>query len=518
MLSVSVAILDPNEKMFLAFIKSLFIFAPDMRQLIITNNGDTIPQCLSNISKDYQHVSVDIINPGKNVGFGKAHNMALKMAREPYFAVINDDVEFFENFSTPMIKVLSDEKIGQVGMRSDTCNAINMNGFGYRDDTLKEPEYIEGSCFMLRTALAREYGLFDNIYEFAYLEDDDLSLRLRRAGFRLASLDLLWRHHRAKTSSRVNIDIQGYEVSNRQKFLSRWGAYLTRRRFGKLIVIKRSASIGDVFLITPIITTLKDRNKDCVIILQTHYPQAIAANPEIDGIAPLNIPIPCNEFYDLDYSYEKDFSTHIISSYADIIGVKPKMYRGRFYVTKEDTDYVRSIIPKHLYPFVIFDISDTWDAKQWDRNRFTKLYKLVRGQGFNVISTGIAKRPEQLPRFDFSLINSLTVLQAGVLLSEASAYVGHEGPLLHIAQSINLPCIGLYGITRPEYVSDITDKNLRTVISPVACTGCRHIKSAGTTVICQRQYTCMDRITTEMVFDAFSDLKPEKRKCQSLDT
>jgi len=528
-LTASVAICNPDIEIFSKFIASLKKYTPELAHLIIIDNASEskefknvlstaysvpskdeegtkadalVPQCLSALVP----FKITIIENKSNFGFGRAHNLALKKCQTPYFAILNDDIEFYEPWAGQMLQLLkTNPGIAQVGPRIGVCNALTAQGQGLWEDT-DEPEYCEGSCFIMPTKLARQFGLFDERYEFAYFEDTDLSLRLRKEGYLLRNVNIKWKHHRAVTSQKVEMDLKGYHINNEYKFKKRWNAYLIGKKFGRTIVIKRSASLGDVFLITPVIEALKLKEPDSVIMVMTQYPQAIEANNDIDYLAPLNHPIPCDEFINLDYAYEKDFTRHIVDAYADVAGVKLKRKTGILYVSQEDKELVDSLLPDNWGKSITIDYSDTWGGKAWDKEKYNELSALIKPDGYKIIGIGLGHNTGKNYSPELNLVNALTPLQTGMVIAKSALFIGHEGLLVHFAQAVKVPAVALYGCTTPELVNTMTPI-LHTVVSPAACRGCRHRYAAGTGILCSRNFECMNMITVEMVYEGYRTLR-----------
>lgn len=232
MLTVSVAVYKPDLYIFEKFLKSIKTYTPELKELIVFINSDNHEEIQDKVLSIFPD-KVLFQKVGMNVGFGKAHNLNAEEATGEYFAVLNDDVEFYENWATLMIKVLQDRRIAQVGPRYGVCNTLSVNGGGHYI-TREIPEYIEGSCFVMRTDLAREYGPFDKEYEMAYYEDSDLGLRLRRDGYELRTVNIDWMHHTHLTVNRIQesgTSLHEYAVKNAKLFRERWEKYLKFRRF-----------------------------------------------------------------------------------------------------------------------------------------------------------------------------------------------------------------------------------------------------------------------------------------------
>jgi GT2 family glycosyltransferase len=83
-------------------------------------------------------------------------------------------------------------------------NVTELVGYGRPAEGLpREPfdcDYLPGCALLVKTSSFRQVNGFDEDY-FAYMEDVDLGLRLREAGFRLRAVPASVAHHRPSSSS-----------------------------------------------------------------------------------------------------------------------------------------------------------------------------------------------------------------------------------------------------------------------------------------------------------------------------
>lgn len=508
MLTVSVAVVDPDLNVFLNLMKSLKQYTPEMTRLLIFDNGSRSKEFVNIAAQHFgpsltdHKVKLEITHSNENIGFAAAHNRNLSRAQGKYFAVLHDDVEFFGQWAAPMISVLEENpKAAQACPKTSVFNTLAGDKIGGWEAT-DSPEYCEGSCFIMPFSLAKEYRLFDEQFRCHYFEDMDLSLRLRKDGYMLKNTDIKWQHLRGQTTVRMiqdNVDLPGYYIVNEYLFRKRWHAYLAKKRFGKTIVIKRGAGIEDVYLTLPVIEALKEKNPDCVILLMTNFKDAVEGCFDIDGYVTFNSPVPCDEFIDLDYAYEKDFRKHIVDCYAEVAGVKPKKQTGTLYTQTKDTEYIGNLL-KDCPEFIALDFSDSVPGKQWSRQNYVELGRRLKQDGFRIVTVG--KTTAQHPDFfdpDLNLVNVLTLQQTGLLISRSRLFVGNEGILAHFAQTTQTPHIILFGATQPEQVMNTSLPMLIPIRTSVACRGCRHRFAAGTLINCPRNFVCMEVITVDMV-------------------
>jgi GT2 family glycosyltransferase len=172
--------------------------APD--EVIVVDNGsrDGSPEYLSD-----EHPGVRVISLSDNTGFAHAANLGLHAAAGESVALVNTDVELAPDWlartaaalaahpraAAVACKMLSlqDPRIvddaGDVLRRDGVCE--QRGRFGPDDGRWDTPGEVFGACAgaaLYRRAAVLDVGGFHEPY-YAYLEDVDLSLRLRLAGW-----------------------------------------------------------------------------------------------------------------------------------------------------------------------------------------------------------------------------------------------------------------------------------------------------------------------------------------------
>lgn len=182
-------------------------------------------RCLASLSRqDYAPIEIIVVDNGssedvrgmlagefpearlvrleRNLGFAGGNNRGIAVARGKYVALINNDAVAEPGWIAAMVALAEgDEKIGAVGSVIIDGNepevldsmglGIALDGMsrqamkGHRVEALAEPVEIllpSGCACLYRVTALREVGLFDESF-FAYCEDTDLGLRLRRSGW-----------------------------------------------------------------------------------------------------------------------------------------------------------------------------------------------------------------------------------------------------------------------------------------------------------------------------------------------
>ena len=184
-------------------LRSLAVQTRPPAAVIVVDNGSV------DGSLDYlraEHPEVRVLALGANTGFAHAANRGIEAATGELVALVNPDVElapdWLERMAAPLraddgvaavagkMLSLADPRIvydaGDILRRDGACL---QRGRRHRDDgSWEAPGEVFGACAgaaVYRRAAVRSVGGFDERY-FAYLEDVDLALALRAAGWRCA--------------------------------------------------------------------------------------------------------------------------------------------------------------------------------------------------------------------------------------------------------------------------------------------------------------------------------------------
>jgi GT2 family glycosyltransferase len=160
------------------------------------------------------HPQVRLIRSETNLGFGAGNNLGARYAQGEYLAFLNPDTEAEAGWLEALIAAL--EQDAEAGLatalvllmdepdRVNTCgNDMHVTGLtlcrgmgAHRDAFSKTVEVgaVSGAVFAIRRELFEALGGFDESF-FLYVEDSDLSLRARLAGYRLLAVPGAVIHH-----------------------------------------------------------------------------------------------------------------------------------------------------------------------------------------------------------------------------------------------------------------------------------------------------------------------------------
>lgn len=171
--------------------------------------------------------NIEVIVNIHNHGFIAPNNVAFSKCDTDYFVTLNDDAipppDWLEKLKAAMdspMAVIS----GPNAFRLDDNFVGGKRGEPY--------DYIEASCMMVAVGALRVANepLFSEYLNFAYCEDADLCLRVRKAGFTIHKADFSL-FHKSGTTTRT---VPGLHETMRENFAvcrEKWADYLETRTF-----------------------------------------------------------------------------------------------------------------------------------------------------------------------------------------------------------------------------------------------------------------------------------------------
>lgn len=218
-----------------------------------------------------------IIGNKLNLGFAGGHNVVIHYALEngaDYILILNNDTYVDKDFLTGLLKVT--EKDSGVGILAPKIyfapgfefhkdrysqkergkvfwygggemDWANVNGYHRGVDEVDEGQYnnteeteiATGCCMLIRKEVFEKVGLFDDKY-FLYYEDNDLSMRARKKGFKIMYVpsSIIW-HKNAGSAGGSGSVLQDYYIT-RNRLLFGFKYAPTR---SKLALFRESLSL-----------------------------------------------------------------------------------------------------------------------------------------------------------------------------------------------------------------------------------------------------------------------------------
>lgn len=183
-----------------------------------------------------------VIRPSGESGFGRNVNFGFKHTKGKYVLIINDDVWLEPDAVAKMLECMK-PGVGIVGhllkypdftiYHGGKRNIAGRRGghlhFDYKEAVqtitqTMEMDNTNGASILVRADAFNQIGGFDEDFRF-YLEDDDLCLRLRQAGWRLWYTPFAVGTHVEHESTRHVPEIEKIVSDSNDKYHSKWKWY-----------------------------------------------------------------------------------------------------------------------------------------------------------------------------------------------------------------------------------------------------------------------------------------------------
>jgi GT2 family glycosyltransferase len=166
-----------------------------------------------------EHPEVELLDNGRNLGFAEGNNRGIRLAMErgaEFVILLNNDTECDADFVSALVAAaMTDPAIGAcapkllffdarsvlngVGTEVTMLGCGGDRGMGEKDegqyDRVDEVFGFSGGACLLRCEALRKVGLFESNY-FIFLEDIDLSWRMRLAGYGIIAVPAAVVYHK----------------------------------------------------------------------------------------------------------------------------------------------------------------------------------------------------------------------------------------------------------------------------------------------------------------------------------
>ncbi len=255
-LTISLVMFKSDPELVNEAIESVYRSRLDFKFYLIDNSST---DSLRSLKKDDR---CEYIHTGKNLGFGKAHNIAMARAltESNYHLILNPDVYFGENTLEPLITFMKNNPdVGQImpkvcypnGKIQRLCKLLPspVDLFGRRffpwfpgatqrnikyelqetgyDKVMNIP-YLSGCFMFFRTTALQDIGLFDDRI-FMYIEDADITRRMHLK-YKTIFLPLVTIYHHYAKGSYKSLKLMAYNVHGAFVYFNKWGWFFDSSR------------------------------------------------------------------------------------------------------------------------------------------------------------------------------------------------------------------------------------------------------------------------------------------------
>ena len=456
--------------------------SPADLQILVTDNGSTdgTGDYLRTVAAEDPRV--EVLDHGRNSGIAEGKDLALARCRADWFISLDNDATVGAGWIEALQSGFTNPKIGLVG-RSNTYGQVTSDGVGTSFDANAPLEYIDGSCFMIPTDLAREVGVSDPLFYGLFCCDDtDLSLRLRMRGYEIATVPAPIEHREKPiTDHGTEENLNPKRVEAHRRLVDRWGYYLRTKRFDARMVIRRRAGIGDVVLMTPLPRLLKERWPQVRITIATEWAEPFDNNPYIEGIVHADrFPDGGDYAIDLDGRYELTPKQTIWASYAEALGVDPSPRVPELFLNDYHEIAVQNLLaPLAVGPIAVLSIEHTaWPGRNVPISLWPEVVADLKRRGLRTVAVGRTKTLDGIVDLDLGgqtggHLGQRGLLTIAALMRRAALFVGIDSCPFHLAQAARTPSVVVFGCINPAY-RILHPRVVPVVVPGLDCIGCHH--------------------------------------------
>jgi len=207
-------------------------------RLILIDNGsdadtkryleNTVTQMRAGGARDL--IDAIVIRNEENAGFVKAANQGMKISDAPYVCVLNNDTIPAAGWLEEMVEFA--ERHEDIGLINPQCNGHGTMAIddyakvlAKERDAYMEMNQCQGFCMLIKRALIKKIGFFDESFGMGGFDDTDYSMRAHRAGFRCASMKAAYVYHRLHGSFDVSGDRESWVRRNQEIYYDKWGKH-----------------------------------------------------------------------------------------------------------------------------------------------------------------------------------------------------------------------------------------------------------------------------------------------------
>jgi ADP-heptose:LPS heptosyltransferase len=317
---------------------------------------------------------------------------------------------------------------------------------------------VEGYAFALRRSVLAAMGWFDERFEGAYCEDSDFGLRARQAGLRLGLVPGAVYHYGSVTT-RKTMDVDARSRQNAARLRAKYGV----GRAGASVLIVRQGARGDLLMLALALRSFVRTHPglrvevrcapECAYLFEGNPDVALAA--ERTAYA---------QTFDLNRAYEDAEESgvwkHPVEHFCAALGVPVLRARYPLYLSEGSraraTYWLSRLAPAR--PRVGVGLrSAARPMSSWRETRWLALVRACPEVDFILLD------PERNPPFDnevggrqaapelFTAPNVLNLTgqtrdlkEVGAVLERCQACVSVDTAILHVANAVGCPVVGLF--------------------------------------------------------------------------
>ena len=532
---------------------------PPIHELIIVNNNSYEEDALA-LLKEYQNrPNFKLLHYPYKFNFSKINNMAAEHASGEFLLFLNNDTVPQKGWLDALLEVAQRKDLGNVGIVGAKLlypngtiqsagnnikfvdgeikfvhNYVGMPSNLKEANKVRECDGVSGACLLVKKDLFNKVKGFEKEY-WIEQQEDDLCLKVKKIGYKVIyTPEAIVYHNVLTTRGKIRKVVIAHDD---EIFRKKWFSdYLIKKTDSKKddkkvrILAIKLMTLGDVILCTPILEALRKKYPEAYIAFATSekYAELVEGNPYVDFVykcrdydskinalnhydsitSDLMKRQMWSEVYQLQLHDTLDLywsGEHLLDLYADIADVKVNREKLHISISKEDKKFAKTEISrlKNRYKnkrVIAIHTTAGWEQKNWDFKKYDELVKRL-SKNYTFIQVGGKEDYKAKEVKDF---RGLSIRKTAALIKECDLFIGPDSGPMHIAATVNVPVIGLFGCTAPYTAGPIAD-NYVCIISD-AVEKSPIIATAGRSKV--------EKIRVEQVKEAINKMLDRKEKVQ----
>jgi ADP-heptose:LPS heptosyltransferase len=257
---------------------------------------------------------------------------------------------------------------------------------------------------------------------------------------------------------------------------------------GRLIM--RSGAIGDLLLLSPVLSAIKKwpiNNRLSLCCFRHHFP-LFMGNTDIEECVPYPLPLEEAGRYvsitSLENTMESDHSQHATDVFAKELQAYTSMedYRPIYHVTDEEKQATK----KHLFenrPNIAIQCRASVRNRDYPMQQWLEVITSLEKRGWGVLLLGHRGQiPPLPPKLQSPFIRNLaeeglTFRESAAVLSQCQAFCGIDSAFLHLCHALDIPAVGLFAAF--DYTTRIKSPKTFAITAPAECAPCSWHMHAG---------------------------------------
>lgn len=298
------------------------------------------------------------------------------------------------------------------------------------------------------------------------------------------------------------------------------------RQHGARVVLQRRFAMGDALLASSLFPALRSKYPDHQLVMRTQVVEVFQGVPELDIVGCMSLSVRPEDIHiNLDNAYEEARALHIIEAYAAKAGVAaaaPQLPRlAQDYRLLAGKVLEAGWLGKRTPGYVLaIHMASASPDRIWPLPHWLKLLAALQQHDIALVLLGGSKdmRMQALPRAlqksAITMVAEGSIAETAAAIAVADVLIAPDSGLIHIANAVGTPVVGLFGMALPETRLSLQGKSIG-LIADIECKGCLAELAPDALPLCRRGHAyCMDELRPAVVQQAVEQLLSQMQPCQ----